>query len=108
MRAGRSMTTNAVTGNIDLMAKTSAPVRTAPDQLLLRYAPDGEPVGISCLARGADPLFAEAVLAVGGRPAVVSPSRVVVPNPISMARRAVQPRQYGISPIQSIVERVQI
>ncbi|GHD92932.1 hypothetical protein [Streptomyces naganishii] len=69
------MTTIAVTGHIDLTAKTSALVRTALDELLRRYAADGELVGISCLARGADSLFAEAVLAAGGRLAVVVPSR---------------------------------
>ena len=69
------MTTIAVTGHIDLTAKTSALVRTALDELLRRYAADGELVGVSCLARGADSLFAEAVLAAGGRLAVVIPSR---------------------------------
>ncbi|MEU1479899.1 hypothetical protein [Streptomyces sp. NPDC005760] len=69
------MTTIAVTGHIDLTANTSALVRTALDELLRPYAADGELVGVSCLARGADSLFAEAVLAVGGRLAVVIPSR---------------------------------
>ncbi|MGW1616248.1 hypothetical protein ACWCQZ_43740 [Streptomyces sp. NPDC002285] len=69
------MTTIAVTGHIDLTAKTSALVRTALDELLRRYATDGELVGVSCLARGADSLFAEAVLAVGGQLTVVIPSR---------------------------------
>ncbi|MFJ9542502.1 hypothetical protein ACIRPX_35335 [Streptomyces sp. NPDC101225] len=69
------MTTIAVTGHIDLTARTSVLVRAALDDLLRRYAADGELVGVSCLARGADSLFAEAVLAVGGRLAVIIPSR---------------------------------
>ncbi|WP_367325181.1 hypothetical protein [Streptomyces sp. HUAS ZL42] len=69
------MTTIAVTGHLDLTAETSALVRAALDELLERYAGDGELVGVSCLARGADCLFAEAVLDAGGRLAVVVPSR---------------------------------
>lgn len=69
------MTTIAVTGHIDLTAETAVLVRAALDELLRRHAGDGELVGVSCLARGADTLFAEAVLAVGGRLAVVIPSR---------------------------------
>lgn len=68
------MTTIAVTGHINLTAKTSALVRTAPDELLPRSAA-GELVGVSCLAWGADCLFAEAVLALGGQLAAVIPSR---------------------------------
>ncbi|MDQ0603920.1 hypothetical protein QF037_008265 [Streptomyces canus] len=69
------MTTIAVTGHIDLTAETSVLVRAALDELLRRHAGDGELVGVSCLARGADCAFAEAVLAAGGRLAVVIPSR---------------------------------
>lgn len=69
------MTTIAVTGHIDLTAETAVLVRTALEELLRPHADDGELVGVSCLARGADCLFAEAVLAVGGRLAVVVPSR---------------------------------
>lgn len=36
---------------------------------------DGEVIGVSCLARGADSLFAEAVLEAGGALEVVLPSR---------------------------------
>ena len=48
-------------------------VRQALTEALTPYA-DGELVGVSCLARGADQLFAEAVLAVGGQLEVVLPS----------------------------------
>lgn len=69
------MTTIAVTGHIDLTAEGSVLVRAALDALLQGYAGDGGLLGVSCLARGADCLFAEAVLGVGGRLAVVIPSR---------------------------------
>src|SRR5688572_1296828 len=43
-------------------------------ELLVSYASD-ELVGISCIAKGADSIFAEAVLDAGGRLEVVVPSR---------------------------------
>lgn len=70
------MTTIAVTGHLDLTEGTASLVRTALDDLLRPYAGDGGPlVGVSCVAKGADTLFAEAVLAAGGRLVVVVPSR---------------------------------
>lgn len=70
------MTTIAVTGHLDLTEGTVSLVRTALDDLLRPYAGDGGPlVGVSCIAKGADTLFAEAVLAAGGRLVVVVPSR---------------------------------
>ncbi|MDI5969388.1 hypothetical protein POF50_008510 [Streptomyces sp. SL13] len=67
------MTTLAVTGHMDLTADTVPLVRAALRDLVARHAVDGL-VGVSCIARGADTLFAEAVLAAGGRLAVVIPS----------------------------------
>ena len=70
------MTTIAVTGHLDLTAGTVPLVRAALGELLARYAGSGgRLVGVSCIAKGADTLFAEAVLAVGGRLVVVVPSR---------------------------------
>ncbi|KQX83505.1 hypothetical protein [Streptomyces sp. Root1310] len=69
------MTVIAVTGHMDLTEDSLPLVRSALDDLLGRYARDGRLVGVSCLARGADLLFAEAVLAAGGRLTVVVPSR---------------------------------
>lgn len=69
------MTTLAVTGHMDLTEESVPLVRTALDELLKRYAEDGELVGVSCIAKGADSLFAEAVLAAGGRLTVVVPSQ---------------------------------
>ncbi|MFJ5303804.1 hypothetical protein [Streptomyces sp. NPDC088350] len=69
------MTTLAVTGHLDLTEDSVPLVRAALDDLLTRYAEDGGLVGVSCIAEGADSLFAEAVLAAGGRLAVVIPSR---------------------------------
>ncbi|MFE9622547.1 hypothetical protein [Streptomyces sp. NPDC006527] len=70
-------TTIAVTGHTDLTEESVPLVRAALDALLGRYARDGggDLVGVSCLAAGADSLFAEAVLAAGGRLVAVIPSR---------------------------------
>ncbi|MFC5959320.1 hypothetical protein ACFP51_34360 [Streptomyces pratens] len=68
------MTTIAVTGHMDLTEDSTPLVRTALDDLLKPYA-DGDLVGVSCIAKGADSLFAEAVLAAGGRLILVIPSQ---------------------------------
>ncbi|MBB1246850.1 hypothetical protein GL263_25345 [Streptomyces durbertensis] len=49
-------------------------VRAELGALLAPYASDGL-VGLSCIAKGADSLFAEAVLEAGGRLVVVVPSK---------------------------------
>lgn len=68
------MTTIAVTGHMDLTENSTPLVRTALDDLLKQYADDGQFAGVSCIAKGADSLFAEAVLAADGRLTVVVPS----------------------------------
>ncbi|MDT0306882.1 hypothetical protein RM780_07885 [Streptomyces sp. DSM 44917] len=68
------MTTFAVTGHMDLTDDTVPLVADALRELLSAYAPD-DLVGVSCIAEGADALFAQAVLAVGGRLVLVIPSR---------------------------------
>ncbi|MEU0445626.1 hypothetical protein [Streptomyces tendae] len=72
------MTALAVTGHMDLTDESVPAVRAALDELLAGYRDLGQGktlVGISCIAKGADSLFAEAVLAAGGRLVVVVPSR---------------------------------
>lgn len=69
------MTTIAVTGHMDLTEDTVPLVRAALERLLEQYAGDGRFVGVSCIAKGADSLFAKAVLALGGRLSVIVPSR---------------------------------
>ncbi|MFI1759386.1 hypothetical protein [Streptomyces sp. NPDC020571] len=76
------MTALAVTGHMDLTDESVPVVRAALDELLDRYRDRGQGpgsgktlVGLSCIAKGADSLFAEAVLAAGGRLVVVVPSR---------------------------------
>ncbi|MGW5351598.1 hypothetical protein ACWERV_13965 [Streptomyces sp. NPDC004031] len=66
--------TLAVTGHMDLTPESVPLVRTALDRLLAPYA-GPELTGVSCLAAGADSVFAEAVLAAGGRLVAVVPSR---------------------------------
>lgn len=67
------MTTLAVTGHMDLTPQSEPLVRAALEELLSRHDA-GELLGVSCIAAGADSLFAEAVLAAGGRLVVVVPS----------------------------------
>lgn len=67
------MTTIAVTGHMDLTDASVPLVRGELDRVLAAYEPSGL-VGVSCIARGSDSLFAEAVLAAGGRLVVVVPS----------------------------------
>ncbi|MET9215890.1 MULTISPECIES: hypothetical protein [unclassified Nocardia] len=62
----------SVTGHMNLTPATETLVREAISALLTEV-PDL--IGITCLARGADSIFAEAVLAADGRLEVVLPSR---------------------------------
>ncbi|WP_377271801.1 hypothetical protein [Peterkaempfera sp. SMS 1(5)a] len=62
----------AVTGHIDLTEESLPLVRAALRELLVGHA-EGL-VGVSCIAAGADTLFAEEVIAAGGRLVVVLPS----------------------------------
>ncbi|ANZ16657.1 hypothetical protein O1L44_12070 [Streptomyces noursei] len=68
------MVTIAVTGHMNLTAGTVPLVQEALRRLLCEYARDGL-VGVTCLARGSDTLFAEAVVEAGGGLVVVLPSR---------------------------------
>ncbi|WP_063761103.1 hypothetical protein [Streptomyces sp. NRRL S-237] len=67
------MATIAVTGHVNLTGASVAPVEEALRALLARY-PAGELTGMSCLAPGADTVFGNAVLALGGRLVAVLPS----------------------------------
>lgn len=67
------MTTIAVTGHMDLTDSSIALVRDALHQTLKPYARNL--TGVSCIAKGADTLFAEVVLELGGRLVAVIPSQ---------------------------------
>jgi hypothetical protein len=68
------MTTLAVTGHMDLTEASIPLIRDAIRELLGGYA--GEVItGVSCIAKGADALFAEGILGAGGRLIVVVPSQ---------------------------------
>ncbi|GGY64387.1 hypothetical protein AB0M94_31735 [Streptomyces xanthochromogenes] len=70
------MPTVAVTGHMDLTAATAKRVEIALRRFLAElYGKGGELVGVSCLASGADTLFAEAVVDTGGTLVAVLPSR---------------------------------
>ncbi|MGO4421750.1 hypothetical protein AB4Z54_24350, partial [Streptomyces sp. MCAF7] len=68
------MTTIAVTGHMDITEDSVPLVREELDKILSAYE-SSRLIGVSCIARGSDSLFADAVLAVGGRLVVVVPSR---------------------------------
>ncbi|MBW8087610.1 hypothetical protein IGW14_06005 [Streptomyces hygroscopicus subsp. hygroscopicus] len=67
------MTTIAVTGHMDITDASVPLVRGELDKIVAAYEPSSL-VGVSCIAKGSDSLFADAVLAAGGRLAVVIPS----------------------------------
>jgi hypothetical protein len=67
------LTVLAVTGHMDLTAATVPLVRAALRDLVAPHASTGL-TGVSCLAAGADALFAEVVLAAGGGLVAVVPS----------------------------------
>jgi hypothetical protein len=67
------MTSIAVTGHRDLTPRTVRLVDAAVRAALEPYAPDLD--GVSCLAAGADQIFARAVLDLGGRLHAVVPAR---------------------------------
>ncbi|MFF2515581.1 hypothetical protein [Streptomyces sp. NPDC058086] len=69
------MTTIAVTGHMDLADSSVPLVRDALRQTLKPYAGDGALVGVSCIAKGSDSIFAEVVLELGGRLVAVIPSQ---------------------------------
>ncbi|MFE6861931.1 hypothetical protein [Nocardia sp. NPDC057668] len=69
------MTRIAVTGHMNITAD-SVPLIYSEIRRILAAAGDGASlVGISCIARGADSVFAQAVLDAGGALEVVVPSR---------------------------------
>ncbi|GIH23813.1 hypothetical protein Aph01nite_21230 [Acrocarpospora phusangensis] len=63
----------AVTGHRDLSPGTADLVRTALEGLLVPHG--AEVVGVCCLAPGADQIFAETVLRLGGRLEAIVPAR---------------------------------
>ncbi|MGH3646822.1 MAG: hypothetical protein ACRDTM_06565 [Micromonosporaceae bacterium] len=64
----------AITGHRGLDRDTEALVREAISSELRALSGDGELTGVSCLADGADQIFARALLDAGGRLAVVVPA----------------------------------
>ena len=69
------MTRLAVTGHRGLSEKTTALVDAALRSEISKHAEDGALVGLSCIADGADALFARAILDHGGALHVIVPAR---------------------------------
>lgn len=63
-----------ITGHMNLTSATVGLVRAALKSELAQYDPD-ELVGVSCLAEGADAIFAEVVLELDGRLEALLPAR---------------------------------
>ncbi|GAA2134303.1 hypothetical protein [Glycomyces algeriensis] len=63
-----------ITGHMNLTAATIELVRTALQRELERFDP-ADLTGVSCLAEGADAIFAQAVLDAGARLEAILPSR---------------------------------
>src|SRR6185369_7033025 len=62
-----------ITGHMDLTPASTTLVRTAITEVLTPYARNGL-TGVSCIAAGADSIFAEVVLALGGELEVILPA----------------------------------
>ncbi|MFI9149546.1 hypothetical protein [Streptomyces sp. NPDC053367] len=67
------MTTIAVTGHMDLTDSSVPLVRDTLRETLKPYS--GDLTGVSCIAEGADSLFAEVVLELGGHLVAIIPSK---------------------------------
>ncbi|MBO4208166.1 hypothetical protein [Micromonospora echinofusca] len=76
-----------VTGHVLLAEGTAALVLDCLDRQLARY-PHGSLHGVTCLADGADQLFARAVLARGGTFEAIIPARDYRRNAVEPANRA--------------------
>lgn len=64
----------AVTGHMDVAPDSYGPIRSDISSRLREVTNEGMLTGISCLARGADSIFAQAILDSGGKLEVVLPS----------------------------------
>ncbi|MDX3746709.1 hypothetical protein [Streptomyces sp. AK08-02] len=81
------MTTIAVTGHMDLTDASVPLVRDALREALKPHV-GSDLIGVSCIAKGADSLFAEAVLDLGGRLVAVIPSQDYRQNKVKLDHEA--------------------
>lgn len=65
----------AVTGHMDISPESVELIRTELLTRLTEHSDGEQVIGLSCIARGADSIFAEAVLDSGGSLEVILPSR---------------------------------
>lgn len=81
------MTMVGVTGHSDLTDRTAELARDELEKVLKPLS--GDLIGMTCLARGADQVFADVVLGLGGRVRVVVPAAdyfTSIPDPHSRER----------------------
>jgi hypothetical protein len=64
----------AITGHMNVTSASVPLIYAAVTKALAIHAQQGELVGVSCIARGADSIFARAVLDAGGKLEVILPS----------------------------------
>ena len=88
----------AITGHMNLTADSVPLVYQAITGALASYA-SHELTGISCIARGADSIFAQAVLDVGGKLEVVLPAA-------SYREKKIEPDQGSSAPSGGQMRRV--
>lgn len=63
-----------ITGHLDLTVSTERAIVVALRRHLLARGGPGDLVGFTCMARGADSLFAQALIELGGRLEIIIPS----------------------------------
>ena len=84
------MTVVGITGHSNITPSTAALVRAGMRHILSRHVDNGGDglVGISCLGRGPDQMFAQLVLDLGGRIEAVIPASDYdqIPDPVSRSR----------------------
>jgi hypothetical protein len=84
------MTRVGITGHSNITGETAELVRVEMSNVISQYAKldDAGLIGITCLGRGADQVFAEVVLSLKGQLEVVVPSKDYdqIPDPKSSAR----------------------
>lgn len=68
------MTRIAITGHMDLAPDSVPAIKSAISAALSLHTCNGVLTGVSCIARGADSIFAEAVLEYGGQLEVILPA----------------------------------
>lgn len=101
MTKGPELTRVGITGHMNLTSPTVDLVRDAIRDVLSQYVPGGL-TGISCLAAGADTIFALVVAELGGR------LEVVLPSPLYRERKIPLDQLATFDRLTTAAERVRV